>query len=88
MLRVDEYLHEPGILARGYYADLRHPHTGQQRYDGGAWVFDGDRGYDRWLPAPTLGEHNAEVLTSILGLSEDDVAELSAAGVIGDRPPA
>lgn len=88
VLRVDEYLQEPGILARGYYADLRHPHTGQQQYDGGAWVFDGDRGYDSWLPAPTLGEHNAEVLTSILGLSEDDVAELAATGVIGDRPPA
>ncbi|MCA9846434.1 MAG: CoA transferase, partial [Dehalococcoidia bacterium] len=78
---------EPGLLARGYYADLRHDQTGRQQFDGGAWVFDGDRGYDRWLAGPTLGEHNAEVLSGVLGLSEERIADLAARGVIRDRPP-
>ncbi len=34
--------------------------------------------------SPLLGEHNRDVLTRILGLSNTDVDELEAAGVIGD----
>ena len=37
-------------------------------------------------PAPVVGEHNDEVLGGLLGLGEDDMAALAAAGVIGDRP--
>jgi crotonobetainyl-CoA:carnitine CoA-transferase CaiB-like acyl-CoA transferase len=33
-------------------------------------------------PAPLLGEHTAEVLTEILGLSPAEVAELAQAGAI------
>jgi crotonobetainyl-CoA:carnitine CoA-transferase CaiB-like acyl-CoA transferase len=36
-------------------------------------------------PPPTLGQHNREVLGG-LGLSEADIAELEAAGVIGTDP--
>ncbi len=33
-------------------------------------------------PAPALGQHTEEVLTELLGLSSDEVAELKAEGVI------
>jgi crotonobetainyl-CoA:carnitine CoA-transferase CaiB-like acyl-CoA transferase len=36
--------------------------------------------------APKLGEHNAEVLSSLLGMGEDEIAELKEKGVIGDTP--
>jgi crotonobetainyl-CoA:carnitine CoA-transferase CaiB-like acyl-CoA transferase len=43
----------------------------------------------RWLrrPAPTLGEHNREILVDLLGVTAEELATLEADGVIGTRPP-
>ena len=37
-------------------------------------------------PAPTLGQHNADVLSGELGIGADKLAELERDGVIGTRP--
>lgn len=37
-------------------------------------------------PSPTLGQHNAEVLTGLLGLSANELKALETAGVIGSVP--
>jgi crotonobetainyl-CoA:carnitine CoA-transferase CaiB-like acyl-CoA transferase len=43
---------------------------------------------ERWYtaPAPTLGQHNDEVLGELLGLTPDELAELRREQIIGDRP--
>jgi len=38
------------------------------------------------MPAPTLGQHNHEILVDDLGLSEDRYQELEASGIIGTWP--
>jgi crotonobetainyl-CoA:carnitine CoA-transferase CaiB-like acyl-CoA transferase len=37
-------------------------------------------------PAPLYGEHTAQVLRERLGLTDDDIAELQAAGVTSTEP--
>ena len=45
--------------------------------------------FNRRTPlAPDLGEHNREVLSRLLGLTDADLDQLEADGVIGYAPPA
>jgi crotonobetainyl-CoA:carnitine CoA-transferase CaiB-like acyl-CoA transferase len=70
--------------ARGFYEEFEHPVTGTHRYPG--WPFRITPGPARHhrTGAPTLGQHNDEILRS-LDLSDDDVAALRDARVIGER---
>ena len=78
------HLH-PQHLARGYFEETPHAVLGSMPVYGMPFRITGR---DRWneRPAPVLGEHNHEVLGGLLGLSDDDLAALAGAGVIGDRP--
>ena len=78
------HLH-PQHQARGYFEDVPHAVLGSLPVFAMPFRF---AGRDRWIerPAPLMGEHNAEVLGGLLGVSDDDLAMLSEHGVIGDRP--
>ncbi len=71
---------------RGFLETLDHPRTGPGRYPGPPFAPLG--GQRNWLkrPPPTLGEHNGEVLRDLCGLTDQDLARLAGAGVIGTRP--
>ena len=76
----------PQLRHRGFFERLEHPRTGPARYP--CPPFAKLDGTDRWLlrAPPTLGEHNAEVLTQCCGLTDADLTRLAAADVIGTRP--
>jgi crotonobetainyl-CoA:carnitine CoA-transferase CaiB-like acyl-CoA transferase len=77
----------PQHAARGLFEQLDHPVLGPLALPGLPCRVDG---VERWQrgPAPTLGQHNAEVLRERLGLDDDRLRQLVASGVIGTRPSA
>jgi len=76
----------PQLRDRGFFERLDHPRTGPGWYP--CPPFARLAGTDRWLfsPPPTLGQHNAEVLSTLCGLSDTDLEQLAAKDVIGTRP--
>jgi crotonobetainyl-CoA:carnitine CoA-transferase CaiB-like acyl-CoA transferase len=76
----------PQLAHRGFFESLTHPRTGPGLYP--CPPFARPDGVDAWLhrPPPTLGQHNREVLTEMCGLTDADLDNLAADGVIGTRP--
>ena len=87
VLSAPELLADPHLGARGFFVELDQPDVGPIRYPGTPVVLDGASAQD-WTAAPTLGEHNEEVLGELLGLDADEIASLYGRGVIANRPPA
>ncbi len=71
--------------ARHFFEELEHPVTGPNPVPGIPFRYASVK---TWLrcPAPTLGQHNREILGGLLGLSEDELAGLEADGISGRRP--
>jgi crotonobetainyl-CoA:carnitine CoA-transferase CaiB-like acyl-CoA transferase len=74
----------PQLSARGFHETIDHPEVGEQATPGLPFRY---ASVERWLrrPAPTLGQHNHEILSE-LGLTDEEIAALAAAKVIGDHP--
>ncbi|OAN36863.1 CaiB/BaiF CoA transferase family protein [Mycolicibacterium iranicum] len=83
LLSADRMYDVEQLDARGFYEELEHPITGRHRFPG--WPFRIAPGPDRHhrSVAPTLGQHNSEVLAAV-GLSEAHIAALRDQKVIGE----
>lgn len=76
LLDEDEHIRE-----RGFYVYLDHPETGRAAYDGPPFKLSKTPGELRW-PAPLLGEHTEYVCKEILGLDDEQIADLLVAGAL------
>lgn len=75
-LLADDHLEDRGLFER-----FDHPEVGRRTHTGLAWrSATSPAGMPR--RAPLIGEHTDEVLTSLLGLSTEDIATLRATGVV------
>jgi crotonobetainyl-CoA:carnitine CoA-transferase CaiB-like acyl-CoA transferase len=76
----------PQLVDRGFFERMAHSSIGSALYP--CPPFAALSGQDRWLlrPPPLLGEHNGEVLRDRCGLTDEELANLAASGVIGTRP--
>jgi crotonobetainyl-CoA:carnitine CoA-transferase CaiB-like acyl-CoA transferase len=74
------------LVERGFLVVLDQPDVGPMAFAGGALHLS--RTPLRLLHCPGLGEHNRAVLSEYLGTGDAELAELFAAGVIADHPPA
>jgi crotonobetainyl-CoA:carnitine CoA-transferase CaiB-like acyl-CoA transferase len=78
-------LEDPHLKARGYWQWLDRAVVGKQPNPSAPYR-RGRAPLPIRSPAPTLGQHNRDVLGGILGLDADALAALEAEGVIGTRP--
>ena len=72
---------DPHLRARGYYQYLDHAETGRSAYEGVCARLGATPGRHR-APAPLFGEHTEDVCRRILGLGDDEIADLLAEGVL------
>ena len=75
----DEVRHDPSLAA--LFAEIERADTGPVALPGPPYAL---AGADAWhpRPAPTLGQHNFEVLTTELGYTPEEVAQLYRTGII------
>jgi crotonobetainyl-CoA:carnitine CoA-transferase CaiB-like acyl-CoA transferase len=84
LLMADQMYDVEQLDARGFYEDLNHPVTGRQRYPGWPFRISPGPAHHHRSAAPTLGQHNTEVLKA-LGMSDAEIAALREHRVIGQR---
>jgi benzylsuccinate CoA-transferase BbsF subunit len=72
---------EPHLRQKNYWVETTHPQVG--RLVGPSWGFSlSEAPSVRRRRPPLVGEHNGFVLKEILGLSDTEIEELTAAGVL------
>ena len=76
----DNHLHD-----RGFFVQVRHESAGTHFFPGFPWRFEGTPVSLR-RAAPRFAEHNAEVLSEVLGYDAAAITRLYDEGVTGDDP--
>jgi len=69
------------LKQRGFFVEIAHPVAGTHKYPGAPLKY-GRTPWEIRRPAPTLGQHNAEIFGARLGLPSARLGELRRAGVI------
>ena len=76
---------DPQIQSREYFVAIERAVVGTHLYPGAvARILETPLRAD--APAPLLGEHNRQVFAEVLGMGDEEIAELESAGVIGSSP--
>lgn len=86
VLTPPEWLADPHLEARAFFATLEHREAGATRWDGIGVKFQGASRHDGWVAAPCLGEHNRTVLSELLGLTDEELDRLYEIGVLAEGP--
>jgi crotonobetainyl-CoA:carnitine CoA-transferase CaiB-like acyl-CoA transferase len=85
VLTIPELMDDPHLTERGFWEEVTHREAGTWTMDGPAWRFSLSPAHVR-LPAPCFAEHNDYVFRDLLGLSEEEVADLEREGVTAREP--
>jgi crotonobetainyl-CoA:carnitine CoA-transferase CaiB-like acyl-CoA transferase len=80
-----EQAENPQLAARGWWETLDNAAVGPVRYGGFPVRFSSGPSKVQHRSAPTLGEHNVEILSE-LGVTADAIAKLESDGIIGTVP--
>lgn len=80
-----DLLADEHLAARGFFVPLEREYVGTHLYPG-PWIRLHRTPAEFSRPAPTLGQHNDEILRGQLGLSSEEMEQLREADVIGTMP--
>lgn len=80
-----ELIVEPHLNARGIWEQVPHSVAGTHPEIGPFALFSKTPLHIR-TPAPCLGEHNQFVFGELLGMSQEDIADLEKEGITGTKP--
>jgi CoA:oxalate CoA-transferase len=78
--QIDAVVEDPHVKARGMITEIEHPRAGRLRQPSFPLKFS--KTSMTMKPAPTLGQHNEELLKDLLGFSEEELTKLRQEGVI------
>lgn len=85
VLSIPEAMEHPQVRHRGLLQTMDDPLVGQVQVPGLPFRISGGSD-DQPLTAPTLGEHNAEILSTYLGMTPEQISQLEADGVLAAAP--
>ena len=85
ILDLAQLFSHPQLHARGMLVKVDHPALGRIRMVGSPLNAAQPSGDEAPLPPPAVGEHTAEILTTLLGLTSAEVQRLAAAQAIALR---
>ena len=77
----EEVVENPQYRERGYFVEIEHPLVGEATYPGAPFQMS-ETPWNVLSPAPTLGQHTAEILRERLGYSDEELARLRESGVV------
>lgn len=80
--KIDKVIQHPQVLARNMIVDVHDPEIGTIKIAGNPIKMTSVPEETTRKPAPAIGEHTNEILREYLGLSDDDIKQLSSEGVI------
>lgn len=77
----EEVMADPQFEARNFFVDIDHPVLGTLKYPGAPFEMSGTP-WEARSPAPTLGQHNQEIIGQRLGHTPEDLAQMRANAII------
>ena len=87
VLNPSDLLEDPHLKARGFFQMIDREVVGTQPYPSLGVRFS-KTPLKNHMPAPTLGQHNEEILRRVLGRSDAEIEELEREQIIGKVPAA
>jgi len=85
VLNFAEVLDDNQIQERGFFEVVTRPVTGTHPHPGFPVKFS-ETSVTIRRPAPTLGQDNEDVLTRLLGMTEEEIRQLAEEEIIGTKP--
>ena len=85
VLSVPEVFADEHLRARGFFESVSHPVAGISEIEAPHWRMSETPAHIR-LPAPSFAEHNNYVFRDLMGLSDEEIAQLEGDGITGPAP--